>query len=644
VHMFNSNIFETKSDILIPETSRVVVVSDAFVEDYVGGAELTTQAIIDSSPFEVFKIHAKDVTMETLQSGHQKYWIFGNYSSLDWKLIPAIIANLKYTILEYDYKLCKYRSPEKHASIESCECECHEDQQGKITSAFFYGAKSLWWMSEKQMQYYHSKFPFLSEGRNTVLSSVFDENFFTHVKDLRTKYENTEKKGWIVLGSTSWIKGYDEALKWCEDNKKEHEVVWNVPYFELLEKLAQSKGLVFLPNGADTCPRLVIEAKLLGCELELNENVQHKDEIWFDTDDMFDTEAYLYAARNVFWNGTKSDMEFNCTISGYTTVLNCNKNAYPWKESIESLLGFCDEVCVADGGSDDGTWEDLQKWAEEDERLVIYRNEIDLKDPRFAVKSDGLLKGLARSMCTKEFCWQMDCDEIVHENDYKKVRNLCEQFQDGMDLLALPVIEYWGGKDKVRADINPWKWRLSRNKSYITHGPPAQLRRYDENGELYCAEGTDSCDYIRNDSYQPIPFGTFYTQDVHNCRSAALQGNEDAIKAYQDWFENITNMLPSVHHFSWWDMERKIRNYRDHWSKFWGSMYNKSVEDTAENNKMFDLPWADVTEEMITVRAKELSEKLGGWIWHQKWDGKTVVPHVTLDKELPQVVKNWAKN
>jgi hypothetical protein len=73
-------------------------------------------------------------------------------------------------------------------------------------------------------------------------------------------------------------------------------------------------------------------------------------------------------------------------------------------------------------------------------------------------------------------------------------------------------------------------------------------------------------------------------------------------------------------------------------------MYNKSVEDTAENNKMFDLPWADVTEEMITARAKELSEKLGGWIWHQKWDGKTVVPHVTLDKELPQVVKNWAKN
>lgn len=642
--MFDQNIFSVNTEKLVPASARIVFVSDAFVEDYVGGAELTSQALIDASPFEVFKIHAKDVTMKTLESGHQKYWIFGNFSSLDWKLIPAIITNMKYSVLEYDYKFCRYRSPEKHESIEKQKCNCHEDQQGKVISAFYHGAKSLWWMSEKQMGLYHSKFPFLSQGRNTVLSSVFDENFFSHIRALREKYQDADRKGWIVLGSTSWIKGYDEAVKWCEENNKDHEVVWNVPYFDLLEKLAKSEGLVFLPNGADTCPRLVIEAKLLGCELELNENVQHKDEIWFDTDDMFDTEAYLYAARENFWNGIKSDMGFDASISGYTTTLNCIKNGYPWRESITSLLGFCDEVCIADGGSTDGTWEELQNWAEKEEKLVIYRNEIDLEDPRFAVKSDGLLKALARSMCTKEFCWQMDADEIVHEDDYEKVKSLCVQFQNGLDLLAMPVIEYWGGPEKVRVDINPWKWRISRNKSHITHGPPAHLRRYDENGELYCAKGTDSCDYIRNDSYQPIQFGTFYTDDVHRCRMAAMEGNEHAISQYQAWFNHITDMLPSVHHFSWWDMERKIKNTRDHWSKFWGSMYNESIDDTPENNKMFDVAWTDVSEDMIKERAEELTEKLGGWIWHQKWDGETITPHVKLNKQIPAVMKNWIEN
>jgi hypothetical protein len=213
----------------------------------------------------------------------------------------------------------------------------------------------------------------------------------------------------------------------------------------------------------------------------------------------------------------------------------------------------------------------------------------------------------------------------------------------------MPVIEYWGGPEKVRVDINPWKWRISRNKSHITHGPPAHLRRYDENGELYCAKGTDSCDYIRNDSYQPIQFGTFYTDDVHRCRMAAMEGNEHAISQYQAWFNHITDMLPSVHHFSWWDMERKIKNTRDHWSKFWGSMYNESIDDTPENNKMFDVAWADVSEDMIKERAEELTEKLGGWIWHQKWDGETITPHVKpphvkLNKQIPAVMKNWIEN
>ena len=44
-----------------------------------------------------------------------------------------------------------------------------------------------------------------------------------------------------------------------------------------------------------------------------------------------------------------------------------------------------------------------------------------------------------------------------------------------MDLICLPVIEYWGKNEKVRIDVNPWKWRLSKNRPYITHGIPAKL-------------------------------------------------------------------------------------------------------------------------------------------------------------------------
>ena len=119
----------------------------------------------------------------------------------------------------------------------------------------------------------------------------FNDQFFSSLKILREEFKDLDREGWIVLGSASWIKGAEQAEKWCKDNDKKYEVLWGLPYTETLEKLAKAEGFVYLPQGMDTCPRMVIEAKLLGCKLHLNDYVQHKDEIWFNTEDSFDTEA-----------------------------------------------------------------------------------------------------------------------------------------------------------------------------------------------------------------------------------------------------------------------------------------------------------------------------------------------------------------
>lgn len=666
--LFDEQIFSSKKR--LPEGAQVIVVSDMFADEYVGGAELTTQAVIDSSPLRVHRVKSRDLTLEMLEQGNQMFWVFGNFAEMNSQLIPSIIANLKYTVLEYDYKYCRFRSPEKHLESTKTPCDCHNQLSGKMVSAFYYGSMGLWWMSEKQKERYTTMFPFLLEKDNVVLSSVFDAKTLGVIEHLKSNAP-VDRNGWIVLGSSSWVKGFSAAEKWCKDNSKEHEIVWNVPYDQLLLKLSRAEGFVYLPAGADTCPRMVIEAKLLGCKLVLNDNVQHRKEDWFDTDDLESIKDYLWTATKIFWSGVKRMMDYRPKISGYTTTFNCVKQQYPFIQCIQSMLGFCDEVCIVDGGSNDDTLQHLaaiaypglsfvdgcdldvisgiasvpgatfdfpDEWrgVKKDPRLKVKIVFRDWSHPRRAVY-DGMQKAAARDMCTGDFCWQMDSDEIVHEDDYEKARDITRHIPSGVDVLSLPVIEGWGSWDKIRLDVTPWKWRLSRNNPDVTHGIPIDLRAQDDTGHLIALEGTDGCDMVSRSTGERVPHVSFYTPDIDAARRAALGGNQQSLAVYEGWFNSAVSQLPSVFHYSWIDISRKIKLYRDYWQSHWTELIGKNTADTAENNMFFDCPWSTVTDEMISARAKELAENTGGHIWHSKWNGQKT-PHITCSRSQPKVM------
>jgi len=271
----------------------IIFVSDAFSEHYVGGAELTTEAIIDASCFPVNKVLSQTVNLGLMRKYQNCFWIFGNFAGLSHECLLYAIKNLSYSIIEYDYKFCKFRSIEKHKSLEG-QCDCHEQLNGKLIATFFAKSKINFWMSEKQYQIYKNIFPFIKN--NVILSSVFSDETLSYISSLDVG--NKDDK-WIILGSSSWIKGVDDAVSYAKENNLNYEIIWGMEYKEFLKKLANSKGLIFLPLGADTCPRLVMEAKMLGCELILNDNVQHKDEDWFrDQSFVF---AYLKTRGQFFW-------------------------------------------------------------------------------------------------------------------------------------------------------------------------------------------------------------------------------------------------------------------------------------------------------------------------------------------------------
>jgi len=303
-------------------------------------------------------------------------------------------------------------------------------------------------------------------------------------------------------------------------------------------------------------------------------------------------------------------------IAGYTHVFNAETHGFPYVESIKSMLGFCDEVVVVDGGSTDGTVEKIK--AIGDDRVKIHERKWDWNEPGM----DGMQKAFGRAMVSvgqEDFLWQQDADEVVHEDDYQKIRKLAEKFPGGTDLIHLPVVELWGGGERVRTDRHSWKWRMSKNNFRVTHGINKDARVFDEKtGKTYAKKGmSDGCEYVDIMTGEHLPHKGFYNQQLELVRK---NNPESYGKAMNEAF----NELPVVFHYSWADLPRKIRNFKEFWNKCWSNLYNEaSPEDR----------FPDVHSEADVVqKAKELLNRGG-----EHGEAKTFA----LGRSNPALMKDW---
>ena len=287
---------------------KLIVVSDAFANRFQGGAELSLESILESAPSDVVRIESFRVNKEFIQKHCEDFWIFGNFYELSRSLITYIIKkNIKYSVFEYDYKYCSFRSDDIHRLATKNDCDCHEKRHGKEIALFLFKSSLLWWMSAAQKAFYEEKFEFLKKHKNSeVLTSTFSERDTLFMKALNN-LDKQKTNEYIILNSDFPIKNTRGCVAAAEENNLPYKLVSGLKRNEMLRVLSESEGLIFLPIGKDTCPRLVIEAKLLGCKLLLNENVQHVPEEWFKKpkEEIFD---YLESRKKYFWEKVENTL------------------------------------------------------------------------------------------------------------------------------------------------------------------------------------------------------------------------------------------------------------------------------------------------------------------------------------------------
>jgi len=169
-------------------------------------------------------------------------------------------------------------------------------------------------------------------------------------------------------------------------------------------------------------------------------------------------------------------------ISGFSFVRDALRLDYPIVEAITSILPICDEVWVSVGKSEDGTAEAIR--AIGDNRVRVIETEWD---PKYFVHGaiNAQQTNVALSRCTGDWCFYVQADEVVHEQDLPVIRETMERHLHNprVEGLLFNYLHFWGSY-KTYQKAHGWyrqEVRVIRNGLDITSWKSAQGFR--RNGE-----------------------------------------------------------------------------------------------------------------------------------------------------------------
>jgi hypothetical protein len=275
-----------------------------------GGTHLTSMALFEDRIDSIESISSSKLTHNHIHEFKDRLWIIGNIMDLyrlDGSTIAELLNTCNFVKVEFDYNYCQARGEVSHEHFLKCRCECPYGPTGKSIIANTYNfinknAKHIFFMSERQRSIFSFHMPLLPFNRSSILTSTFTKDSLKLFKINRGTKNNNK---WAILagdgGWHSYAKGVDQAVNFCIANDLEYEVLPNRAYEQHIEHLSEFKGMVFLPVIHDTCPRCIIEAKLLELEVITNINSQHVTEDWWNQD-IDKIEEYISNRPKYFWS------------------------------------------------------------------------------------------------------------------------------------------------------------------------------------------------------------------------------------------------------------------------------------------------------------------------------------------------------
>lgn len=174
-------------------------------------------------------------------------------------------------------------------------------------------------------------------------------------------------------------------------------------------------------------------------------------------------------------------------VSGFAIARNVIKADYPIGESLKSIAPLCDEIVVAVGNSDDGTRDYILSLGIPQLKIIDTIWDDTLREGG-KVLADETNKALAATNPNADWCFYIQADECIHEQDLSRIKSAMETYKSdkNVDALLFNYLHFYGTYDFI-GDSRRWyrnEIRIVKQGLGITSWKDAQGFRSSEHKKL----------------------------------------------------------------------------------------------------------------------------------------------------------------
>lgn len=316
---------------------KVVYISDFFVDKVSGGAEIYDDNLINLFTQDGIKV-VKFVTTEFNEKHFNLYkkmgfhFIISNFIHMPVSVLRIFRDNPgSYSIMEHDHKYIRSRDPSKFKDFIV-------PSEYIVNRTLYANAKNIFAQSKLHAEVIQKNLKI-----NNIINlgmSLWSEQ---QLQIILENCDNDKKNDMAILQSSNPTKNTQAAIKYCESKNLSYTLIPSMQYKDYISELSKHKTYFYLPKVLETFNRVIVEARMLGCEISTTKLNGCLSEDWFPQKKGKSLIEFATEQRQVVYQKIVSAIQRNKEPhkdnkqSDITVILNAYRRPYNLKMQIQAI-------------------------------------------------------------------------------------------------------------------------------------------------------------------------------------------------------------------------------------------------------------------------------------------------------------------